>query len=315
MLKIRNLLVSFLLAALVLGLSISSPAAAADIRIKAGGGQIIANIAPGRLAVSRAELEAWIQQATVAVITYYGQFPVRQLELRIQPTSGASISGTAYGHDLHIDIRLGHNVTATELNQDWVLTHEMLHIAFPDVPDAHQWMKEGLATYVERIARAQTGSRDPKQMWADLQHKLPQGQPRWGDAGLDYTHTWGRTYWGGALFCFVADVEIRRRTGDRYGLQDALKAVLAAGGTLNKRWPLEKALALGDKAVGVPVLSELYEQTRATPVTIDLGALWEQLGVERGLLSIKLNNEAPESDIRRAITGDIAQGRQAKTLR
>ena len=42
-----------------------------------------------------------------------------------------------------------------------------------------------------------------------------------GGFGLDNTHTWGRTYWGGAMFCLLADVEIRRRTHNRRGLQDA----------------------------------------------------------------------------------------------
>lgn len=34
------------------------------------------------------------------------------------------------------------------------MTHEMVHLAFPSVPDQHHWIEEGLATYVEPIARA-----------------------------------------------------------------------------------------------------------------------------------------------------------------
>ena len=41
------------------------------------------------------------------------------------------------------------------------------------------------------------------------------GLPEPGDEGLDYTHTWGRTYWGGATFCLLADVRIRRETHNR----------------------------------------------------------------------------------------------------
>jgi hypothetical protein len=37
---------------------------------------------------------------------------------------------------------------------------------------------------------------------------MPQGEPQRGDRGLDGTHTWGRTYWGGAMFCLLTDVEI-----------------------------------------------------------------------------------------------------------
>jgi hypothetical protein len=67
-------------------------------------------------------------------------------------------------------------------------------------------------------------------VWRDLIEGLPHGLPRAGDRGLDFTPTWGRTYWGGAMYCLLADVEIRKRTGNRHGLQDALRGVLAGGG-------------------------------------------------------------------------------------
>ena len=39
---------------------------------------------------------------------------------------------------------------------------------------------------------------------------MPKGLPQAGDEGLDNTDTWGRKYWGGAMFCLFADVEIRK---------------------------------------------------------------------------------------------------------
>ena len=61
---------------------------------------------------------------------------------------------------------------------------------------------------------------------------MPQGLPERGDKGLNDTPSHDRRYWGGAMFCLVADVEIRRRTHNRFGLKHALRAVLEAGGTL-----------------------------------------------------------------------------------
>src|ERR1700691_4058468 len=89
---------------------------------------------------------------------------------------------------------------------------------------------------------------------------------------LDNTHTWGRTYWGGALFCLMADIEIHQRTNNRYGLQDALRGIVRAGGNMEHDWPLVRALKAGDEATGVPVLIELYDQMKATPITPDLPA-------------------------------------------
>jgi predicted metalloprotease with PDZ domain len=90
-------------------------------------------------------------------------------------------------------------------------------------------------------------------------HDMPQGQPGPRDRGLDHTHNWGRTYWGGAIFCLLADVQFRERTGNRRGLQHALRGILAAGGNVDTEWTMERTLTAGDDAVGVPVLKELYE--------------------------------------------------------
>jgi hypothetical protein len=51
----------------------------------------------------------------------------------------------------------------------------------------------------------------------------------------------GDAIWG-ALFCLLADVEIRTRTGNAKGLQDALRAINRAGGTIEADWPLDRAI-------------------------------------------------------------------------
>src|SRR6201987_4550749 len=93
------------------------------------------------------------------------------------------------------------------------------------------------------------------------------------------THTWGRTYWGGALFCLMADVEIRKQTGNKRGLEDAMRGILKSGGSIEVEWPLERALQVGDQAAGLSVLEDLYNKMRATPMAPDLNQLWKELGV------------------------------------
>jgi hypothetical protein len=141
---------------------------------------------------------------------------------------------------------------------------------------------------------------------------MPQGEPAPGDQGLDHTHTWGRTYWGGALFCLEADVEIRRQTGNRKGLEDALRAIADAGGTIDQDWPIDKAFAIGDKATGTQVLSTMYAQWKDAPVTVDLDKLWSELGVRRSGDGVEFVPGAPEAAIREAIAGDAAAASHAK---
>jgi predicted metalloprotease with PDZ domain len=131
---------------------------------------------------------------------------------------------------------------------------------------------------------------------------MPKGLPQAGDQGLDNTDTWGRKYWGGAMFCLLADIEIRKRTGNRLGLQDAMRGVLAAGGNHEQDWPIDRVLSTADKAVGVDVLTHLHDQMGPKPVTPDLAALWRDLGLKAQGESLEFDDAAPLAAVRKAIT-------------
>jgi hypothetical protein len=276
-----------------------------------GNSRVDVVIEKGSLQVSKEELLKWIQWAGASVSAYYGRFPIPHLLLRIIPTDGRGVrGGKTFGEKGgFISIHVGGNSTFEDLANDWMLTHEMVHLAFPSVEDNHHWIEEGIATYVEPIARVRAKHLDAAEMWLELVRDLHQGLPAAGDKGLDNTHTWGRTYWGGALFCFLADVEIHQKTANRKGLDDTLRAILAAGGDIRQDWPLEKALDTGDRAVGVAVLQPLYEKMKDQPYDVDLPAIWKQLGVERVGGTVHLVDDAPLSQTRVAITyGSPASG-------
>lgn len=254
--------------------------------------------------LSQPQLLHWVQNAAEAVAAYYGRFPRPHTRLHILPFGGHGVhGGMTWGRDGGmIRIRVGSETTAEELADDWMLTHEMVHLAFPSMAEEHHWIEEGLSTYVEPIARIQAGQMTADSMWADLVRDLPKGQPQDGDQGLDHTHTWGRTYWGGALFLFVADIQIRKKTNNQKGLQDALRAILEKGGDIMEDWPIEKALKLGDGAVGASVLVALYREWKDRPVPVDLSALWSDLGVASDGGGLRFNNRAAFARIRQAIT-------------
>jgi hypothetical protein len=199
-------------------------------------------------------------------------------------------------------ITLGESASDADITHSWVLTHEMVHVGFPQLPREQTWLEEGLATYIEPIARAQAGLVSAEYVWRHLLWGMPQGFPKAGDQGLDHTHTWGRTYWGGALFCLLSDIEIRRQTENRHSVQDAVSAVVAAGGNTEVDWPLTQVLNGADQATGVHVLSDLYQQVSATPVEIDLYDLWRRLGVALSDGKVVFDNTVPFAEIRQAIT-------------
>ncbi len=281
----------------------ASPTADAARELSVAGASVHLVFEPDAFGAGAGPILEWVQRSADIVARYYGRFPTTAVTVRIGAEPGAGVHGgrTFANPDAVIRVRAGRDVTATQLRSDWVLVHEMTHLALPDTGETHAWLSEGIATYVEGVARVQAGNRSESDVWAEELRSMPRGLPDEGDRGLDGTHTWGRTYWGGAMFCLLADVDIRRRTQLRFGLQDALRAVLRASGGLAADWPIERVLHTGDQAVGTRTLEDLYAQMRATPVAPDLMALWRQLGVEPDGDSVRLTDDAPLAPVRHAI--------------
>ncbi len=281
-----------------------------------GNSKIDVTIDSGNLKVSQAELMHWVQLATEAVTTYYGRYPVPHAGIRIIPVDGGGIrhGQTFPFNGGFIKIRVGAETTAAELNDDWMLTHEMVHLSFPSVEDNHHWIEEGIAVYVEPIARIQAGQMTASQMWSDLVRDMPKGVPDPDSKGLDHTHSWANTYWGGALYCLLADVEIRKQTGNKKGLQDALRGILNAGGDIRQDWKLDNVIQVGDRATGVTAMADLYAKMKDQPMQVDLPGLWKQLGIESDGKGVRLVDDAPLAAIRRAITDPAtAKASQAAT--
>jgi hypothetical protein len=139
-------------------------------------------------------------------------------------------------------------------------------------------------------------------VWTDFLAGFPKALPDLDAEGLDQSGGWGATYWGGALFCLTADVEIREKTDNRKSLDDALRAILAAGGDIRVDWELERVLDVGDAATGTTVLRDLYARTARSPWKPDLGALWKRLGIVGGGRELRFDDAAPLAALRRSMT-------------
>lgn len=265
------------------------------------GGELRVTFDARRFDLTATVLLGWVGRCARAVSAYYGQFPVRQVDIVLHAVHGSGIHGGHTDADPQplIDIEVGEHATPLELEQNWSLTHEMVHLALPNVRRSHHWLEEGLASYVEPIARARAHWLPEANVWREWHENLERGLPEAGDQGLDHTPTWGRTYWGGALFCFLADLEIRKRTDNRFELRDALRAILAAGGNITTEWPIDRVFETGDLATHTHVLRDLYQAQKDAPVKVDLGALWRELGVSERHGVIEYDDAAPAAAIRR----------------
>lgn len=268
------------------------------------GARIDVAIGPGKFALSDDEILAWVETCERAIVGYFGTFPAKEAALIFvagrgrMPGEGKTLSGGGGA----IFMRLGTQATPDSLANDWVLTHEMVHLNFPTLPRQHHWAEEGVATYVEPFARARIGTLSVEEAWKGLVEGVPNGEPEKGDEGLDRTHTWGRTYWGGALYFLAADVAIRKQSANKFGLEHALRGINAAGGTGAVRWPIEDTMRKGDAVVGGASLLTLYEKMGKAPTPVDLDAMWKDLGVKYAGGRVTFDDTAPSAAIRKAIT-------------
>jgi hypothetical protein len=277
--------------------------------IHVGAASIQIDFVPGDLDLPKSDVIQWIETAARAVSEYYGKFPVARARVLVVPIANERgvLTGTTWGDvdgfPAFTRMRLGQHTTEQTLASDWTMTHEFVHTALPALSPDHHWLEEGLATYVEPIARVQIGTLSPEQLWGGMVHDIGKGEPQPGEDGLDNTHTWASTYWGGALFCLMADVSIREKTGNRKGLQDALRGIADSGGSIADGWPISKVLDVGDLATGTSVLADLYKKMgNASYAPVDLTSLWKQLGIHSDNGKIKFDDHAPLAPIRQTIT-------------
>lgn len=269
------------------------------------GGRIDVALGKGERGVRDEDLLAWIREGAQDVVSLLGRFPIARLQV-IVASGGPYAVGSAVTMGMggaSIFVVVGERTRKADLLRDWVMTHEMLHVAFPNMGFRQRWMEEGLSTYLEPLLRARRGRYEPHKMWAEFVRAMPQGLPKEGDQGLDRTFTWGRRYWGGAMFWLHVDVEIRRRTEGARSLDDVLRAVFAAGGNVALRWDVARLALVAESATGTTALREIYDDWSGKAIAPDLGALWTSLGVRSDKAErITFDDGAPLAGIRRDLT-------------
>jgi len=149
------------------------------VAMRVEGGEIHITLPDEQLKVSPQDLLEWVKCAAGAVIHYYVHFPVRHLTLQIRASRRNGVShGVTYakGGGL-ITVAMGRGTESNALRNDWVLTHEMIHLAFPSMAENHHWIEEGTSTYVEPVARAEVGQIPVADVWKQFILDMPKGQP------------------------------------------------------------------------------------------------------------------------------------------
>lgn len=272
----------------------------------------VAVVGKAKYAMSDDDLKTWVEEATQVVTPLFGRFPVDRTTLFLVPAKGEE--EVVFGKVLSLAgasvvVVVGDKMQATARHRDWVLVHELFHLGFPTFRGEGRWLGEGLATYYEPILRARAGWTTEPEVYRQFARNMPRGVPARGSSspGLAQREDLDSIYWGGALFCFAADVRIREETRGKHSLDDVIRAALARGGDATKVWTVAEVVHLGDQVTGTTVLSEMYDRYAARGERIDLDGLLASLGIDRDGPTIDLDEERPLAWVRREIIGRSAK--------
>ena len=114
------------------------------------GSTLQVDFAPGPLQLSTKAIADSVEQTAASVAEYYGKFPVTRARVLIVPVAGQAgvLGGTTWGNvggdPGFVRIRLGQNTSLNDLAQDWVITHELIHLALPSQERQQHWLEEGI---------------------------------------------------------------------------------------------------------------------------------------------------------------------------
>ena len=239
----------------------------------------------GRLDLTTDELARWVTSAAQGVADFFHRPPASRTLVVLGPLPGRH--GIPFGKMLPANapgviVLLGEHTAPRELTDDWVLVHELFHAGTPSFVGEAKWYDEGLATYFEPLIRARLGWYGEASVWREFMRNMPRGLDAMTRRGLEHPESYPDVYWGGGLFCLLADVRARKSSNGATGLEDGLRAVLAAGGDASEVWSLARVTELTDRALGAPILAELEAAHSNAGSPVDLDGLFRSLGVSLG---------------------------------
>ena len=239
-----------------------------------------------RYAMSDDAIVSWVSDAAHATASLFGRFPVDHATVFIVPSRGED--EVVFGKVLSLAgasvvMLLGDRMESRARHDDWVLVHELIHLGFPTFRGEGRWLGEGLATYLEPLARARAGWIREEEVFRQFAQSMARASAPGGPSvGLASRTDVDGIYWGGALFSLLTDVRIRQETRGEKSLEDVMRAILELGGDATRVWTVNEIVTLADRVTGTHVMTEMYERHALHAERMDSDALMSALGVVEG---------------------------------
>ncbi|MCP4504354.1 MAG: hypothetical protein GY822_30940 [Deltaproteobacteria bacterium] len=268
--------------------------------------------------LSRSSTKAWMQAAGNAVSTIYGHFPRKRTQVFVRRamlgTSPVVFGMVARGGGPVATFFVAHD-DEDELVGEWVATHELAHLLTPHIQRNDAWLREGVATWYQNIARIRAEQLSPEQGWEKIVNGLHRGESSSSrgtvaemSEGMRRRFSYTYVYWAGTAAAMLLDVEVRRKTRGEFSLDEALRRVKGTFENQRAISARQFVKLLDDKAdlkVFEP-FTVAFKKIKGFPEV--QSTLW-RLGIrERRDGSIWLDDTAEDAWIRKAIEAPVAFG-------
>ncbi|HYD80521.1 MAG TPA: hypothetical protein VEC06_11995 [Paucimonas sp.] len=238
----------------------------------------------------RAVFREMLERQLQSYLAYFGRPPLQDRYL-IVINQGDSGDGGAFMGSFSQFLR-GDARPESRVMWGKVLAHELLHFwnghSLVPANDKEEWFKEGvtdyltvmtlarnrliehrhLVTWLENLSRAQTVARRAQGL------KMPIR-----DAAGDKHNNWLLVYSGGSLAALAVDVELRRATGDKYGLQQVMQALFAEFAQPGKRYTLDDICRVAKATTGHDI-APLLKRIVADPAPFDMAPVFAGIGLQ-----------------------------------
>lgn len=178
------------------------------------------------------------------------------------------------------------------------LAHEILHFwnghTLAPADGNEEWFKEGVTDYLTTMSMARNGFLGRDTLLQFLEN-LPRGQVvsrqlmglkgTVREAVKDKHRNWLLVYGGGAIAALTIDVEMRKASGGKAGIEDLMKALYVEFGKPGKTYTQADVVRLARQASGAELEARLNAivasatPTDLAPLFADIGMQLEQFGM------------------------------------